>query len=229
MAAPNSSSLFLRLANAFRVLSLRSDIDNIIKELLGQFSLEKIYAESDKETYQHLVVTLLAQLNTIFVVQRLTLPSDKEKLQFGWYLGFLASWEVTLRAIEFVLQVVEEGRESLWEARLLRDKYLADFILNALRFLTLHPKIPATQRAKDRRDRFARLHRALERVFDHYQAADSSFLLLVCKELTNSLRLEPNGLALPPKLKAELPNLATELVSCPIALRARLPTFKCTC
>jgi hypothetical protein len=199
----------MRLANAFRILSLRSDIDNIILELLGQFSLEKIYSEGDKETYQNLVITLLAQLNAIFNVQRLTLPS--ENLQVGWYLGFLASWEVTLRMVEFVLQVVVEGREILWEARLLREKYLAELLLNALRFLTLHPKIPASQRAKDRRDRFARIHRSLERIFDSYPGPES-FLLLVCKEVAGSLRTEPSGLALPSKLRLELPNLASELV-----------------
>jgi hypothetical protein len=117
------ASIFTRLVSAFRLLALRSDIDDIILELLGQFSLEKIYADGDKETYQNLVITLLAQLNAIFNVQRLTLPS--EGLQVGWYLGFLASWEVTLRTIEFVLQVVVEGRESLWESQLLREKYLA--------------------------------------------------------------------------------------------------------
>jgi hypothetical protein len=212
MAAPASSSMFLRHANAFRLLSLRSDIDNIILELLGQFSLEKIYCEADKDTYQHLVVNLLVQLNAIFNVQRLTLPS--ENLQVGWYLGFLASWEVTLRAIEFVLQVVVEGRESLWEARLLREKYLAELLLNTLRFLTLHPKVPTNQKAKDRRDRFARIHRSLERVFDSYPGPES-FLLLVCKEVTDSLRTDPNGLALPPRLRSELPNLATELVGFP--------------
>jgi hypothetical protein len=209
MAAPASSSLFMRLTNAFRVLTLRSDIDNIILELLGQFSLEKIYAEADKETYQNLVVTLLAQLNAILNVQRLTLPSENQ--QVGWYLGFIASWEVTLRAVEFVLQVVVEGRESLWEARLLREKYLAELLVNALRFLTLHPKIPASQRAKDRRDRFARIHRLLERIFDSYPGQES-FLLLVCRDITDSLRTEPNGLALPPRLRSELPNLASELV-----------------
>jgi hypothetical protein len=197
----------MRLSNAFKFLSLRSDIDNIILEILGQFSLEKIYAEGDKERYQNLVITLLAQLNTIVNVQRLTLPS--ENLQVGWYLEFLASWEVTLRAVEFVLQVVVEGRESLWEARLLREKYLADLLLNALRFLTLHPKIPG--RAKERRDRFARIHRYLEQIIDSYPGQES-FLLLVCKEITDSLRTEPNGLALPPRLRLELPNLASELV-----------------
>ncbi|KUJ09208.1 uncharacterized protein LY89DRAFT_740943 [Mollisia scopiformis] len=207
MAGP-SSSKFTRLANAFRLLSLRSDIDDLILELLGQFSLEKIYADGDKETYQSLVINLLAQLNAIFNIQRLTLPADS--LQFGWYLGFLASWEVTLRTIEFVLQAVVDGREQLWESRLLREKYLAELLVNALRFLILHPKIPSSQRAKDRRDRFARLHRSLERIFDSYPGPES-FLLLVCKEITDSLRSEPNGLGLPQKLKTELPNLATEL------------------
>ena len=204
--------MFTRLANTFRLLSLRSDIDDLILELLGQFSLEKIYSDGDKETYQNLVITLLAQLNAIFNVQRLTLPS--ENLQVGWYLGFLASWEVSLRTIEFVLQVVVEGRESLWESRLLRDKYLAELLLNALRFLTLHPKIPLNQRAKDRCDRFARLHRSLERVFDSYPGP-KSFLLLVCKEITGSLRTDPNGLLLPQILRTELPNLATQLVIVP--------------
>lgn len=209
MAAPASSSLFMSLGNAWRLLSLRSDVDDIILELLGHFSLEKIYAESDKETYQHLVITLLAQLNTIFQVQRYTLPS--ENLQVGWYLGFIASWEVTLRSVEFVLQVVLEGRDSLWEAQSLRDKYLAELLLSALRLLTLHPKAPANQRAKDRRERFARVHRSLERIYDSYPGP-KSFLLLVCREITDALRTEPNALVLPPKLKYELPNLASELV-----------------
>ena len=208
MATPASSSLFSRLTTAFRFLSLRSDIDNIILELLGQFSIEKIYAENDKQIYQNLVITLLAQLNMILNVQRLTLPSENS--QAGWYLGFLASWEVVLRAVEFMLQLVVEGREGVWESRLLKEKYLGELLLNALRFLTLHPKIPST-RAKDRRDRFARLHKQLEQIFDSYPG-QNSFLLLVCREITDSLRTEPNGFALPLRLRLELPNLASELV-----------------
>ncbi|KAH8682932.1 hypothetical protein BGZ60DRAFT_524277 [Tricladium varicosporioides] len=210
MAAPSpaSSSLFMRLTNVWRHLVLRSDIDTIILELLGTFSLERIYSEGDKESYQHLVIQLLAQLNTIFNTQRLTLPS--ENLQVGWYLGYLVSWEVTLRSVEFVLQTVVEARESLWEVEALRDKYLAEFLLSALRILTLHPKAPTNQRTKDRRDRFARIHRSLERVFDSYPG-EKSFLLLVCKEVTASLRIDPDSLALPPGLKYELPNLASEL------------------
>jgi hypothetical protein len=208
MATP-ASPQFKRLADVWKLLVGRSDVDNIILELLGHFSLEKIYADADKETYQYLVITLLAQLNAIFDVQRLSLPS--ENLQVGWYLGFLASWEVTLRSVEFALQIVVDGRESLWESRPLRDKYLAELLLSALRFLTLHPKAPANQRAKDRRDRFARIHGLLERLCDSYPG-QKSFLLLVCKEVTDSLRTEPDAVALPTRLRYELPNLATELV-----------------
>jgi len=86
-SAPVSSSMFMRLVSTWRLLSLRSDVDSVILELLGVFSLEKIYSEGDKETYQQLLVTLLAQLNTIFYIQRLTIPS--ENLQVGWYLGFI--------------------------------------------------------------------------------------------------------------------------------------------
>ena len=208
-SASATSSLFTRLADVWRLLSLRNDVDNIILELLGHFSLEKVHSEGDKEAYQQLVIALLAQLNAIFYIQRISLPS--ENLQVSWYLGFLVSWEVTLRSVEFVLQLVEEGRESLWEARLLRDKYLAELLLSALRILTLHPRAPAQQRAKDRRDRFANIHRSLERVYDSHPGP-KSFLLLVCKEITDALRTEPNVLALPPKLRYELPNLASELV-----------------
>lgn len=210
MSSQASSSQFTRLTNVWRILSLRSDIDSIILELLGHFSLEKVYAEADEETYQHLVVTLLVQLNAIFYVQRLTLPSS-ENLHVGWYLGFLASWEVTLRTVEFVLQLVVEGRDCLWDAQLLRDKYLAELLLSALRVLTLHPKAPANQRAKDRRDRFARVHRSLERLYDSYPGP-KSFLLSVCKEITFALHTEPDALALPPTLRYGLPNLASDLV-----------------
>jgi hypothetical protein len=209
MATLASSSLFMRLTNAWRLLTPRSDIDDIILELLGRFSLEKIYSDGNKETYQHLVVTLLVQLNAIFYIQRLSLPS--ESLRAGRYLGFLASWEVTLRSLESILQIVVEGRESLWEAQLLRDKYLPELLLSTLRFLMLHPKAPANQRGKDRRDRFARIHRFLEQVHNSYPGK-KSFLLSICKEITDLLCTEPNTLTLPPRLRDELPNLASELV-----------------
>jgi hypothetical protein len=208
-SASASSSLFTRLANVWRFLHLRSDVDNIILELLGQFSLEKIYAEGDKETYQQLVTTLVAQLNAIFYIQRLSLPSEHQ--QAGWYLGYLVSWEVTMRTVEFVLQIVVEGRECLWEANQLRDKHLAELLLASLRVLTLHPKAPATLRAKDRRERFSRIHRSLERIYDSYPGP-KSFLLMICKEVADALRAEPNALALPARLRYELPNLASELV-----------------
>ncbi|KAK3689907.1 hypothetical protein B0T22DRAFT_181726 [Podospora appendiculata] len=209
MATPGPSSLFLRLANAWAHLSLRSDVDDIILELLGHFSLEKIYAgPADRETYQHLVKVLLSQLDTIFYIQRLTLPADN--LHIGWYLGFLVSWEVTLRSVEFVLQAVVDGRESLWDDDSLRDRYLARFLMSALRILTLHPKAPANQRARDRRDRFARIHRLLEQVFDSYPGP-KSFLLEVCMEVANGLHVDPDSLGLPPRLRYELPNMTAEL------------------
>ncbi|TVY50814.1 hypothetical protein LCER1_G007307 [Lachnellula cervina] len=207
-SAPVSSSMFMRLVSTWRLLALRSDVDSIILELLGVFSLEKIYSEGDKDTYRQLLVTLLAQLNSIFYIQRLSLPS--ENLQVGWYLGFIVSWEVTLRSIEYVLQTVIEGRESLWEAQLLRDKYLAEFLLSALRVLTLHPKTPANQRAKDRRDRFARIHTSMEQVFNTYPG-NKSFLLKSAKDTTDALRSDPESLGLPSGLKYEMPNLASEL------------------
>ncbi|PGH17151.1 hypothetical protein AJ79_01289 [Helicocarpus griseus UAMH5409] len=203
-----SSPLSIRLGNIWQVLALRSDVEDIIKELLGHFSLERIYSEGDNESYQALVTTLLSQLNAIFYLQRLTLPA--EKVHTGPYLGFLVSWETTLRCVEFVLQIVEEGRDSLWEVRRLRDHYLAEFLLLSLRVLSLHPKAPAGQRSKDRRDRFSRIHRSLERVYDSYPGP-KSFLLQVCKEITGSLRNDPDSLALPPRLRYELPNLGTEL------------------
>jgi hypothetical protein len=198
MAAPTPSSLFLRLANAWRSLVLRSDIDDIILEILGRFSLEKIYASSgDSDLYQQAVIGLLSQLKAIFDIQRLTIPT--ENAHVGWYLGFLVSWEVALRSVEFVLQTVVEGRESLWEHRQLRDRYLAEFLLSALRVLMLHPRAPTKQRARDRRDRFSRIHSLLEQVFDSYPGP-KSFLLEVCKEATNHLHIDPEELSLPQRL-----------------------------
>ncbi|KAF7855442.1 hypothetical protein EAF04_010184 [Stromatinia cepivora] len=216
--ASAASPHFERLANIWKLLSLRSDVDNIILELVGQFSLEKVYSDGDKETYQHLVITLFGQLNAIFYIQRLSIPSAKRQ-QDGWHFGFLASWEVTLRMIEFALHIVIEGRESLWESRQLRDKYLAELLLSGLRVLQLlpQPQCDGKSQSKDelqrkvRRDRFARIHRSLEHMFDSYPGP-KSFLLLVCKEVTEALRgPEPNPLALPPKLRDELPNLTEEL------------------
>ncbi|KAK4237234.1 hypothetical protein C8A03DRAFT_16216 [Achaetomium macrosporum] len=217
MATPAPSSLFLRLVNTWRLLALRSDVDDIVLELLGRFSLEKVYAGAgDRDVYQQLVITLLSQLKAIFDLQRLTIPS--ETTHIGWYLGFLVSWEVALRSVEFVLQTVAEGRECLWEHRQLRDKYLAEFLLSALRVLSLHPKAPTTQRARDRRDRFARIHRSLEQVFDSYPGP-KSFLLEVCKEVAGQLHADPDALELPQQLRSELPNLASELYPLPPCLQ----------
>ncbi|KAL2362758.1 hypothetical protein RJZ56_004341 [Blastomyces dermatitidis] len=203
-----TSSLSMRLGNVWQALALRSDVEDIIRELLGHFSLEKIYSDGNKESYQALVTTLLSQLNAIFYIQRLSLPA--EKMHTGPYLGFLASWETSLRCVEFVIQIVEEGRDSLWEVRRLRDHYLAEFLLLSLRFLSLHPKAPTGHRAEDRRERFSRIHRSLERVYDSYPGP-KSFLLQVCKEVTGSLRRDPDSLALPSRLRYELPNLGSEL------------------
>lgn len=199
-----SSSLFRRLVGVWRALQLRSDVDNIILELLGRFALEKIYADDDKTTYQQLVMTLCAQLNAIFYMQRMSLPSETQSVG-GRCLGYLASWEVTLRSLEFVLQLVLEGRDSLLEVKILRDRFLAEMLLSSLRFLALHPKVPRL----NRRDRFARIHRLLEQVLDSYPRPEP-FLLLICKEITNRLRAEPNALGLPPSF--EIPNLTSDLV-----------------
>jgi hypothetical protein len=217
MATATPSSLFLRLVNTWRLLALRSDVDDIILELLGRFSLEKIYAgAADRDAYQHLVIGLLAQLKAIFDLQRLTIPSTTTHI--GWYLGFLISWEVALRSVELVLQAVVEGRESLWEHRQLRDRHLAEFLLSALRVLALHPKAPANQRTRDRRERFARVHGTLEQVFDSYPGP-KSFLLEVCKEVTGQLHIDPDALALPPRFRSELPTLTSELYPLPPCLQ----------
>ncbi|KAM7220817.1 hypothetical protein V8F06_003886 [Rhypophila decipiens] len=205
------SSLFLRLTSVWGHLALRSDIDDIVLELLGHFSLEKVYAgtnSGDRHVYQQLVKTLLSQLTAIFYVQRLTLPA--ENAHVSWYLGFLVSWEVALRTVEFVLQVINDGRECLWDDLMLRDKYLAEFLLSALRVLSLHPKATANQRVKERKDRFARVHRSLEQVFDSYPGP-KSFLLQVCKMVTNRLHTDPDTLGLPSKMRYEIPNLTSEL------------------
>lgn len=206
------SSLFLRLTSIWSHLALRSDVDDIILELLGHFSLEKVYAGTgpgDRQAYQHLVKALLSQLSVIFYLQRLTLPAENSHI--SWYLGFLVSWELALRTVELVLQVINEGRESLWDDRSLRDRYLAEFLLSALRVLSLHPKAATNQRARERRERFGRIHRSLEQVFDSYPGT-KSLLLQVCKEVTNRLHTDPDTLGLPSKMKYEVPNLTSELV-----------------
>ncbi|EER23138.1 hypothetical protein CPC735_045080 [Coccidioides posadasii C735 delta SOWgp] len=203
------------LANVWKLLGIRHDVDDIILELLGRFSLEKVYSECDPQTYQRLVIALLARLNAIYSLQRLSLPSESE--QAGQYLGFLASWEVVVRSVEFILQIIIEGRDSFWEARPLRDKYLAELLCVALRILILHPKPPGGHRVKERKDRFARIHGSLEKLFDNYPDP-KSFLLCTCKAITDVLRNDPNALPLPSKLRSELPNLTTQLYPLPECL-----------
>ena len=206
------SSLFSHLANVWRHLALRSDVDDVVLELLGRFSLDRIYAETSTSTakhgYQRLVMTLLAQLNAVFFLQRLTVPAEGS-VHAGRSLGLLVSWDLTVRCIELVLHVVADGRDILWESRRLRDKHLADFLLSALRLLTLHPRPAAAHRA--RRDRFARIRKDLEQVFDSYPG-DKSFLLLAARDVANQLCADADALALPRRLGHELPSLTSELV-----------------
>ncbi|KAK4653130.1 LOW QUALITY PROTEIN: hypothetical protein QC762_505330 [Podospora pseudocomata] len=217
MASTMPSSLFLPLTNVWRALVLRSDVNDIVLELLGRFSLERMYADaSDRDTYQQLVITLLSQLKSIFDIQRLTLSVDN--VHTAWYLGFLVSWEVALRSVEFVLQTINESRETIWENRLLRERYLAGFLLSSLRVLTLHPKSPAIQRSRDRRERFSRIHGLLEQVFDSFPGPNS-FPLAACKEITTQLHLDPDSLGLPPALASGLPNLASQLSPFPPGLQ----------
>lgn len=208
MATP-SSSIFMRLVSACRLLSLRSDIDDIILELLGRFSLERVYAESNNDAYQQLVITLLVQLNTIFYIQRLSLPPEH---QAAAPLGFLVTWEVALRTIEFVLNIIADGRDTLWNAQATCNEHLSRLLLSVFRILTLHPKVPTNLRAKGRRDRFTHIYRSLECVCDRYPSSNSPCLLLVCKDITNALRIQPDALAPPNRMKSELPTLATRLV-----------------
>lgn len=210
MASAAPSSLFARLTKVWRHLALRSDVDDIILETLGRFSLDKIYAApSDNPGYQQLVISLLVQLNAVFFIQRLSLPA--ETVHAGYYLGLLVSWEVTLRCIEFMLQVLVDGRESLWKEKRLRDKYLAEFLLSALRVLSLHPRPPPNMRSHEKRARLERVHRLIEQVFDSYPGP-KAFLLVVARDVTSGLQSDPSVLDLPQRLRYELPNLITELV-----------------
>lgn len=224
MATLTSSSKFMRLCSAFRLLSHRSDIDSIILELLGQFSLERIYLRADKEAYQRTLINLLVQLDVLFKIQRLSIPA--EGVAVGRYLGHLASWETSLRTVEFVLRVIVEDGESLQEARMLEFspayRYMPELVLNAVRFLTLHPKIPSTQRAKDRRDRFARINRLIESVCDIYAASASDpFLLTICREVVAALCNDPDMFILPSRLRSELPSLVTD----PLVRYPNLPLY----
>ncbi|OAA66293.1 WD40/YVTN repeat-like-containing domain protein [Cordyceps fumosorosea ARSEF 2679] len=209
MASSVPSSCFTRRTTIWRQLALRSDADDIILELLGRFSLEKLYlAAGEKTQYQNIIINLLVQLDAIFYIQRLTIPS--RQVQPGPFLGFLVSWEVAARTMELVLQTIVEGRDSLWEATALRDEYLAEFLINALRVLHLHPRSPPMQRPKDRRARFARIHRLLEQIFDAYPGP-KSFLLNMCKEITGRLHEDAHSLSLPLKMQQATPNLTAEL------------------
>ena len=211
MAGPVPSPCFARLADIWNHLALRSDVDDIILELLGRFSLERVDASTgEKSKYQSVLLTLLVQLDTIFYLQRLTLPS--QQVQIGPHLGYLVSWEVAARTIELVLQVLVESREALWDAAVVRDEYLAEFLLGALRILALHPRQPSNQRSREKRRRLGRIHRLLEQIFDAYPGP-KSFLLSVCKEVTSKLHEDPDSLSLPQRMRHELPNLAGKLVS----------------
>lgn len=210
MASSTPSPCFTRRTTLWKQLALRSDVDDIILETLGRFSLEKLYlAGGEKARYQNVLINLLVQLDAIFYIQRLTIPS--RQLQPGPFLGFLVSWEVAARTVELLLQTIVECRDSLWESTTLRDEYLAEFLLGALRVLQLHPRSPPLQRPKDRRARFARIHRLLEQIFDAYPGP-KSFLLTICKEITARLHEDAHSLCLPPKMQQGTPNLTDDLV-----------------
>jgi hypothetical protein len=212
MALSAPTPLFERLVAVWRSLELRSDTDDIIRELLGQFSLEKVYASSaDTDAFLQLVTALVVKLEAIFYIQRLTLPTDNA--QASRYLGLLASWEVTVRTVDFVLHTLLDGRHLLVEPHLLLHRYVPSFLLLALRVLALHPRQPAGQRGtRERRERFARIHTAVEQVAGR-SSSSASATLQVCKELTARLcASDPAASGLPHGLKYGLPSLAADMV-----------------
>ncbi|KAF3479877.1 WD40 repeat protein [Arthroderma uncinatum] len=186
MAAATPSTQFLHLANVLRLLCLRSDADDIILELLGRFALDRIYADSDREKFQQLVSTLLSQLNAVIYIQRLSLPSERE--QIDEYVGFLANWETISRSIEFVLQLVIDGHETLFNVHQQLDVQLADLVSTALRVLSFHPKgLPDIQ---DQKHRFARIHGLLDKLHDRFPGPRPC-LLLICRDIANALPKYP--------------------------------------
>lgn len=201
------SPLLWHYEAVWRLLAFRTDIDDLIVELLGRLSLERIYADSDRRAYSQLVLTLLVQLNSVFSLQRLYLPKDKQPSTRS--LSYLVSWEVTIRTVEAVVQLVVDGKESLWEIHGTICNALGRFLLSALRVLALHPK-PTGIFDFTHRDRVARLHTLLELVCDNYP--DSSDLLLVCREVTRSLSDNPYSLTPPTWLRCQLASLKTKLV-----------------
>jgi hypothetical protein len=211
MASHSPSSVFSGLVATWKLLALRSDVDDILLSLLGEFSLEKVYADSDSEQYIQVFLVFVIQLNVIFTIQRLSIPST-DISPVGPSLGYLVSWEVTVRVVEYVLQAIIDARQVLWNAGSTWDEHLEVMLLSALRVLSLHPKPPATARAKGRRDRFARIHQALEKVCDNSPDGRKS-RLAVCKAAAEALQNAPETLALPPPLKDQLPTLVADLVS----------------
>ena len=209
MASPTKWSMFPSLVNVWRLLALRSDVDDLVKETWSQFSLEKVYCDGDKQSYRHLVMTLLAQLNTIYFIRRLSMPT--EDLTAEWYLNFLVSWEVKVRSVEVVLQALPEGVHMLWGYPLVHDKFSAEFLMSTLRVLSLHPNAPASQWSGEGRGPFARIDHTFTRSWSLAQTQRSSFLLRTCKEMTKLLQSEASALALPPGLRYELPNLTLEM------------------
>lgn len=192
-----------RLAEVWKLVALRGDIDSIITELVGHFSLENVYAKSNKTAYQHLVKALLSQLSAVIHIQRLSLPSGNQQIS----RGFLASWELIARSVDFVLQVVIDGRDSFWGDQLLWNQHLAEFLLSSLRLLQLIPK-----GLESRQERFGRIHCLLENVFN-ICPVPRSFLLSIAREFACILATAPGSVGLPPILRDNLPNLGSKLVS----------------
>lgn len=204
MASPGPIPLFTRLVSVWSSLSLRSDVDDVVLELLGQFSLEKIYAgPANAHVYQNLVITLLAKLNIIFYIQKLTLTGNDA--HNSRHPSYPVSLEVTLRCIEFTLQIIDEDCTTPWKRQAVRDKYLAEFLLSALRTAVLHPRASASDNG---RSRFARICASLEHILDA-DPGPRPFLLEVCR-LT--VALDPDALGLPLRMRDGFPNLTSELV-----------------
>lgn len=114
-----------------------------------------------------------------------------------------------MRTVEVVVQLVVDGKESLWEIHATACNALGKFLLSALRVLALHPK-PTGILDFTHRDRVTRLHKLLELVCDNYP--DSTDLLLVCREVTRALSDNPYSLAPPTWLRCQLSSLKRKLV-----------------
>lgn len=197
-----------QLAAVWSVLQLRPDIDHILRELIGRYSLEVSLCGTDSHQLRTVSFHHLVSLKAIFDLQRTYLQSPNPTFESR---SALLQYDLLYLAIMHLLGVKAESlsyRNSLPD----HGKYcsfLAQVLLSGLRALLLQRQTLSSEKREILIDRFDEVWRD-----EHLESVDHFVIKWFCRQIIQELskELEDSPYAKPACGIVSLPDFFDKLV-----------------